>query len=294
MMYTNIFCFLAGVLLTFVLLPLFDSPIQSIRAIVPLIVQDSANFSDEINLDFKENSEIAQRIHQEQLPQRKTLWSGLNDGQKWTQFYDLISLEAICIGKVRIGGMNDGGKWICSPWRLPDNCVFYSLGINNNIQFEESLHQLINKKWDLIGVDQFTQYEATKARYIQINGKLFVGKIGTKAEKESVGSNVTLTLEEVYKLNKHTKIDLLKMDIEGAEKTVLPELLNFVKPCQILVETHDNKVATRTLLAQISKQGYWLYSWEVNEGDLQACEYSFIHESCVEKFGVWRLARYLS
>lgn len=37
------------------------------------------------------------------------------------RFWKLI-LQAICSGSVRLGSIFDGGKWICSPGNLPENC----------------------------------------------------------------------------------------------------------------------------------------------------------------------------
>uniref|UniRef100_A0A0N4VZF8 DUF1266 domain-containing protein n=2 Tax=Haemonchus TaxID=6288 RepID=A0A0N4VZF8_HAEPC len=48
------------------------------------------------------------------------------------------------------------------------------------------------------------------------------------------------------------------------------------------------------LLRDIGSQGYWMYSYEINGAWHNLCEYSFIHESAFNQYGVTPLAKYLN
>ncbi|KAI1701144.1 methyltransferase domain-containing protein [Ditylenchus destructor] len=57
------------------------------------------------------------------------------------ELYNALVPEVFCRDLVRIGTVSDGGKWMCNPHRMRkmDKCTIYSLGINNEPSFEESL-----------------------------------------------------------------------------------------------------------------------------------------------------------
>ncbi|PWU04530.1 MAG: hypothetical protein C5B51_16625 [Terriglobia bacterium] len=73
------------------------------------------------------------------------------------------------------------------------------------------------------------------------------------------------TLLEEMKLNNHTRIDLLKIDIEGFEYEVLESCLaNDIFPTQICVEFHHflgggaSRATTASLLLRLGRSGYHL------------------------------------
>ncbi|MFT5135907.1 MAG: FkbM family methyltransferase [Arenicella sp.] len=84
-------------------------------------------------------------------------------------------------------------------------------------------------------------------------------------EKDSIIVNVK-TLRSAMSELKHTKIDVLKLDIEGAEYEVITDLINSnIRPKQILVEFHHrfNNVGiskSKTAIKQLRSIGYRLYS----------------------------------
>lgn len=80
----------------------------------------------------------------------------------------------------------------------------------------------------------------------------------------------------------HQEIDLLKMDIEGAEYQVIADLLvSGIRPRQILVEFHHRfpdigLPKTRVALQQLSEMGYRLFALSDNHQ-----EYSFIRPALI-------------
>jgi len=155
--------------------------------------------------------------------------------------------------------------WVIAPELLDDDDVVYSVGICNDIDFElgiiEQHHvQLFafdptpySVKWiekqTLPANFNFFPWAAAGSNgsfylYPRINNR---GKISevmytfhSHEEQRDDGVKVdAYTIESVAKKLGHSKIDLLKIDIEGAEYEVFNSLLNSpLRPKQILVEFH--------------------------------------------------------
>lgn len=124
------------------------------------------------------------------------------------------------------------------------------------------------------------------------NSQFLKGKISEQG-------NETLeeyTLENLMTKYNTSKIDIMKMDIEGSEYNVLEQLVKN-KMCQILVELHSwdkNYKAFYQWLNKMSKAGFYLIHFEINEGTLQACEFTLIHERCFKDYGVVLIKKFLS
>ena len=85
------------------------------------------------------------------------------------------------------------------------------------------------------------------------------------------------TIDSLMKKNKHQKIDILKMDIEGSEYEVLEDILSKKIPIkQILVEFHpylfkDGREKTKYILDILTENNYRCFAVSQN-----MLEYSFI------------------
>ena len=105
----------------------------------------------------------------------------------------------------------------------------------------------------------------------------------------------TYTIKDLMTENGDTAIEMLKMDVEEAEHTALPPLLNSTRICQIFIEVHGSAYQMVTLLKMISAAGFYLFSYEINGFYTTLCEFSFIHETCLARYNVdIVLGRYLS
>ncbi|CAJ0605929.1 unnamed protein product [Cylicocyclus nassatus] len=134
-----------------------------------------------------------------------------------------------CPELVRVGSTNDGGKWICSPFRIPKNCTIFSLGLFNEITFEQELQYIINKRCKIYAYDSSDQETKTM---------VLLSGIRTKFRKATIAAETDLQENEyslkdlLFEANAEY-IEIFKCDIEGTEFTVLPEFLEQHKPAQV-------------------------------------------------------------
>ncbi|VDD96829.1 unnamed protein product [Enterobius vermicularis] len=191
--------------------------------------------------------------------------------------YNTLVPEALCPLKVRLGNIHDGGKWICNPWKIPkQNCSVYSLGINNEISFD-------------VALQTFHQRQPVLRKLLKNNADFKKAVIGVREDRRYDQYNL-LTLA---KRNGDKKIEILKMDIEGAEHYVLPYILKGIAVCQILVEIHADVIGVAGLLRVLGKANFYLFSYEVNGYFFEFAEYSFIHRDCLQQYDAVYLAKYL-
>ncbi|ETN75122.1 hypothetical protein NECAME_03845 [Necator americanus] len=117
----------------------------------------------------------------------------------------LYKEQVYCPVKVRVGRASDGGKWMCDPFRIPEKSVIFSLGYRKEESFEKELQKI--KEFRMV---------SKKA------------KICCKTdEKYDV-----YTLGDLMKLQNITEIEILNVDIEGAEHDVMPRFLQERQPAQ--------------------------------------------------------------
>lgn len=195
-------------------------------------------------------------------------------------------------------GSEYGGWWIC-PTDLDSNSVVYSVGIGTDITFDLSLieaHGLTIHAFDptpgSIAYLQSVQLPATFAVH-QVGLAAVDGALSflPPANPEHISHTlmapghtdtraITVDVRRLSTLMRdlgHTHIDVLKMDIEGAEYDVLDDLLDQQLPVrQILVEFHHRFPGvgverTRRAVARLNAAGYRIFAAAAS-GE----EYSFI------------------
>jgi len=223
---------------------------------------------------------------------RKHLIDTYNEMDNYGKLYNLLAPEVFCTGLARIGTEGDGGKWVCNPFiQQTAPCSIYSLGINNEISFDVQIQQITNKTCRLHAYDMGKQIQTVIDVLKIVNADFHVAKI-------AVRGNITAnawSISDLMTKNGDKEIEMLKMDIEGGEFDILPSLVNSTKICQIFVEVHGTAFQMVQLLKTISRSRFYLFSYEINGFYTTLCEFSFIHESCLSKYGVdVILGRYLS
>ncbi len=183
--------------------------------------------------------------------------------------------------------IKDGGWWF-TPEQLNSQSIVYSLGVGDEINFDLS----IIKKY---GVEVFA-FDPTPSSVDMLDSSKLPDKFhfkpwaitakdgslkfyprlkkdGTKSdvmftmipEKETIDDAIEVpafSLSSIAAKLEHDHIDLLKMDIEGAEYEVLEGLLESpVLPVQLLVEFHHRFVEnglerTYEIISRLREKGY--------------------------------------
>ncbi|CAJ0605165.1 unnamed protein product [Cylicocyclus nassatus] len=228
----------------------------------------------------------------QQLP--SSIYNGLTDLGGYVKKLSRIEtgpfptlLQVQCPNLVRVGSVVDGGKYVCNPQAIDtQKCRIYSLGLMNEISFDVEIQNITGNTCKIYGYDQHEQSKGIKDAYSRMNGKLKAVFISNEKGKR---------IQDFFDENGDNFADILKIDIEGAEHNVLIPFLSDekYKVCQVLIEIHGQGNSQLHLLVSIAKQGYALFSYEVNGWTMAACEYSFIHMSCLKQYGAVELKRYL-
>ncbi|EAU87466.2 hypothetical protein CC1G_02225 [Coprinopsis cinerea okayama7 len=127
----------------------------------------------------------------------------------------------------RIGVLGDGGKWTCGLSRLEHrkDCIVYSFGINNESSFEAEILERTNH-CQIWGYD-FSVPSFGPEIHLSLANRTHFSDVGLAGEDQPGGNPPMYRLETLMKLNNHTHIDILKMDIEGWE---FESLRTFILP----------------------------------------------------------------
>lgn len=183
---------------------------------------------------------------------------------------------------------NSYGGFYASPGFLNENSIIYSFGIGEDLSFDEAIIKSHNpfvfgfdptpksinwiKKQSLPAKFLFLEYGISNASgiidfYLPKNDKHVSGSLIHQSNVDNQHSiKVKMkTISDITRELGHDKIDLLKMDIEGAEYQVLDNILNSNIPIdQILLEFHDRffddgKSKTVNAIEKLKRQGYEIF-----------------------------------
>jgi len=166
--------------------------------------------------------------------------------------------------EIRVPTIKDGG-WRFTPEGLDKDSIVYSLGVGDEIDFDLSIIEkygveihafdptpssvdMLNK-WSLPDRFHFHPWAVTandgslkfypRLKRDGSKSDVMYTMIAEEATRDDVIEVPAYSLSSIVKKLGHQHIDLLKMDIEGAEYEVLDGLLaSAIKPRQLLVEFH--------------------------------------------------------
>jgi FkbM family methyltransferase len=175
------------------------------------------------------------------------------------------------------------GTWRVSPAHLHGASVVYSFGIGRDLGFERDLIERFGMPVHAFDPTPIAlAWVATQ----QLPPNLHVHPVGISAEDgtarfaapsradwesfsmlrtEGAGEAVDAPVRRLATLMRergHERIDLVKLDIEGAEYAVLPDLIDAgIRPTQILVEFHHRwreagPRRTRAAIRLLQRHGY--------------------------------------
>uniref|UniRef100_A0A914QYX2 Methyltransferase domain-containing protein n=1 Tax=Panagrolaimus davidi TaxID=227884 RepID=A0A914QYX2_9BILA len=243
-----------------------------------------------------EETEIDEAIlikYQQQALIRRQILNEKIDSDGYGILYNVLVPEVFCKNLIRIGTVGDGGKWVCNPTSLMsfESCTIYSFGMNNDPSFEEDFQNFLKNKCQLRCIDKDDQNPATMDRLKIVNGGFKKAFIGPRKD-ESINM---FQISDIMAEFDDQKIDILKIDIEGAEFDNLDNILS-LPICQIMIEVHGQTPKdTLNLLRSLSEHEYYLFSYEINGYHHHLSEYSFIHKSCFSEYNVKTVyGKYLS
>ncbi|MDX1404891.1 MAG: FkbM family methyltransferase [Woeseiaceae bacterium] len=212
--------------------------------------------------------------------------------QKKKRFFKrLIGKELRLKKDIEVPIVKDGGWWY-APGHLGADSIVYSLGVGDEIDFDLAIIDKFGvevhafdptpSSVDMLGDRQLpagfsfhpwaiTASDGSLRFYPRLR------KDGSKsevmytmvAEKETVNDAIEVpaySLNTICEKLGHGKIDLMKMDIEGAEYEVLEGLLTSrIKPTQLLVEFHHRFPGiglprTMDLIDRLRDDGYRIFA----------------------------------
>ncbi|CAH1786682.1 unnamed protein product [Owenia fusiformis] len=227
-------------------------------------------------------------VNMEIMATVQSLWSEhpyqgvrLNDAKTDFEIEDAFSSYAIykqidCPLKERYGHWKDGGWDICvtPPFGLSeDNCIVYSFGIGLDWSFDDALAK--RKRCEIYSFDPTIGKKRHKrGDYIHF----FDIGLEDKNRKNSSKGFETKTFDTIIKENGHTNkiIDMLKVDIEGSEWAVIPNMfktgmLHNIKQLAMEIHTFGRNTSIEfykrayRAMEMLDKAGFRRYYSEPND-----------------------------
>ena len=193
---------------------------------------------------------------------------------------------------MRIGRRGDGGKWVSDPQALPPGAVVYSFGVCDDISFDTEMAGRFG--CEVHSFDPAPGVNSNFAGFVQGSpcgtGHLFYHDLGIGPTSDDPKTCQDLTLDgkkcEVKDLATiarslgHTRIDILKLDIEGGEFVALTPALSQgvfenLGIRQVLLEVHlwndDQFMRYVRFVGDMKQHGYEIFRKEFNPYDGQRC-----------------------
>ena len=197
-----------------------------------------------------------------------------------------------CAHAMHVGASSYGGKWVCDVWRIrrQPRCLVYSIGSNNNFEFERGVHALL-PACEIHTFDHtIGPSPSNKPHFVNFH------QVGLAAQ---ISSNPQLrTLPQIVADLGHRgrEVELFKIDCESCEVATLSSWFEADVPLlrQILVETHLRAVTAPSwpqphVLEEFFKKlvahGYVVFSKELNMAGVDQVE------QCCAEFSLIRLHR---
>jgi len=198
------------------------------------------------------------------------------------------SPDFTCPHERRIGGMGDGGKWVCDPHRIRaysearrtqggNGCLVYSIGSAGNFEFETGLQKAFR-----VGDDAYQNSCEVHVFDIEdFSGEtpegLFFHNWGLESSTDprtAQGDQRQAENEPVFKSFQETVanlghqgrvIDIFKIDCEGCEWRIYQDLIEAqVDIRQILVEVHMSPPSAINFFDSLQQAGFVTFHKEPN------------------------------
>ena len=203
-----------------------------------------------------------------------------------------------CPSKERIGHCDDGGKWVCSPHNLKQgsgHCLVYSFGSSDDFCFESDMARFGCE----IHIFDPTSKEIKDKRWTYhswgIGGRdpLVTTYWDWRTQSQSSCHGCEMkTLKETMDTLNHRNIDVLKMDVDGAEwrsfdaifedfETTLPFEQLQIETTGLDMTAKNSYRTSSWFKTMFDKYDYALFHLETNMG---TCDYRPKHEGTSTEF----------
>ncbi|XP_062597637.1 uncharacterized protein LOC134259055 [Saccostrea cucullata] len=180
-------------------------------------------------------------------------------------FNDYITKHQIlCKQMIRLGNIVDGGWDVCHDIRFRPKtpCIVYSFGISNDFSFDEDMEKTYG--CDVFSFDpsmNVGNYKHSEhIMFYQVGLGDKVSEIEVKGIKWKI-KNLKTIIKELGHTEK--KIDVLKIDIEGSERQILPEIIEsgaLKNVVQLCLEFHNyTDVGALRKLYELGFRIYWAH-----------------------------------
>lgn len=224
--------------------------------------------------------------------------SAIRPFDKWGPIYiwDWFNPDYVCPTMERVGRLGDGGKWMCGletlrqrPVAAHRPCIVYAFGVNDDTSFEEELANRTHCQ--IFAFDPTVANLPASAANVTPPLHFHKQALGPK-DGASRRFLLERNLLSIMKELGHTYIDVLKVDVEGAEwASFAPVFAAGPLPVgQLLIELHYKDVATTfDFFSHLEAAGFRIFSRETNyhpcvTGKMPvAIEYSFIQPDTYPK-----------
>lgn len=203
----------------------------------------------------------------------------------------LIGKELRLPVELRVPTLKEGG-WVFTPQGLDQDSIVYSLGVGEDIEFDlaiirrygVTLHafdptpssidmlaatdtpgRFFFHPWAVSATDGVVRFFPRKKKDGGKSAIMFT-LVGDDVSQEDAIEVPAYCLASISRRLGHVRIDLLKMDIEGAEYAVLEGLLIApIKPAQLLIEFHHRFPGiglekTADIVARLRAVGYRIFA----------------------------------
>ena len=185
-----------------------------------------------------------------------------------------------------VGFFGDGTKWVCGLRKLAArrSCVVYSFGGAANTQFEKAIRDITRCEVHTFDLDCTELCYDGGACYA--GPRLACHKVRVGGIDDDKTTPPTVSLPTMMRTLGHKHIDILKIDIEGAERGLFQQLakqkFDWRAIGQVLLETHEQSISEDegVLLGLIEQANGQLTAFhsEVNIYYTQSREVGFVHD----------------
>ncbi|XP_025110460.1 methyltransferase-like protein 24 isoform X2 [Pomacea canaliculata] len=185
----------------------------------------------------------------------KEIIRNMKDAELEELYYTyVVNVDVLCTNRIRLGNTGDGGWDVCDDieHRPQSPCLVYSFGINHDFSFDDAVS-------DKYGCEVHSFDPSMGQNDHKHSDRVFFHNLGISDQDFVNDKAWTMrTLTSIKKQLNHTKINILKMDIELDEFKALPNIIasdELKDVDQLLFEIHYNSHNDQATIIDLMARG---------------------------------------